>query len=74
MTPVTRANISLDDFTIALLDLLHEHLGASRSEIIRRGVGQYFLQVEPLLQELVDGKGKKAVRDLAEQARKGRKK
>ena len=50
MTPVTRKNVSLDEITIHAIEVLEHVTGASKSEIIRRGVQAYWYSMEKMLQ------------------------
>lgn len=49
MSPMTRTNITLDDHTIRLIAEISTTTGASKSEIIRRGVVAYAEQVKKFL-------------------------
>ena len=53
MAPMTRTNITLDDHTIKLIAHISDSTGASKSEIIRRGVVAYALQLT--MQPLITG-------------------
>jgi hypothetical protein len=55
MTPVTRSNFTLDDLTIELIDAMADVLRIKKSEIVRQGVGAYFLQMEKMLTFMADG-------------------
>jgi hypothetical protein len=66
MTPVTRKNISVDELTIGMIDILEIVTGASQSEIIRRGVGAYWLEMEPIIDKFLDDTQKKRARAIRE--------
>lgn len=72
MTPVTRMTVTLDDQAVEILALLEKATGASKSELIRRGLVNHWFAMEKVIAHMLNGDELARARQLFRELKNGR--